>query len=88
MAKPFSAAVRTWRLSGNGNEGMTRVAFIKFDISDLATLERAILRLYVEFVDQLENSDFPLRRNGNGMVRVGSDMGKRSRYGRHIHHCP
>ena len=34
---------------------MTRVAFIKFDISDLATLERAILRLYVEFVDQLEN---------------------------------
>jgi hypothetical protein len=37
------------------NEGMTRVAFIKFDISDLATLERAILRLYVEFVDQLEN---------------------------------
>lgn len=38
-----------------GNDGMTRVAFLKFDISDFATMERAILRLYVDFSDQLES---------------------------------
>ncbi|NMB39303.1 MAG: DNRLRE domain-containing protein [Firmicutes bacterium] len=37
------------------NESMTRVAFLKFDISNFATIERAILNLYVEFSDQLEN---------------------------------
>lgn len=38
-----------------GNDEMTRIAFLKFDISDFQTIEQAILRLYVEFSDQLEN---------------------------------
>lgn len=38
-----------------GNDGMTRVAFLKFDISDFSTMEQAILRLYVDFSDQLDN---------------------------------
>lgn len=37
------------------NEGMTRVAFIKFDVSGLASVERAVLRLYAEWADELEN---------------------------------
>jgi len=37
------------------NEDMTRIAFMKFDISELATVEKAVLRLYVEWADQLEN---------------------------------
>jgi len=39
----------------NNDASMTRVGFIKFDLSDYATIERAILRLYVEFADQLES---------------------------------
>jgi len=35
-------------------EGMTRIAFITFDISDISSVERAKLRLYVEWADQLE----------------------------------
>lgn len=34
---------------------MTRVAFIKFDVSGLASVERAVLRLYAEWADELEN---------------------------------
>ena len=34
---------------------MTRVAFLKFDLSDFASVEWAVLRLYAGFSDQLEN---------------------------------
>ena len=39
----------------SNNEDMTRVAFLKFDVSNFIDVEEAILRLYVEFSDQLEN---------------------------------
>ena len=35
-------------------EGMTRVGFLKFDISSIAAVEKANLRLYIEFSDQLD----------------------------------
>jgi hypothetical protein len=39
----------------NGRPDMTRVAFLKFDLSDFASVEWAVLRLYAGFSDQLEN---------------------------------
>ncbi len=33
---------------------MSRIGFLKFDISDIATVNRGTLRLYVEFSDQLD----------------------------------
>src|SRR5690606_16751705 len=37
----------------NGRPDMTRVAFLKFDLSDFASVEWAVLRLYAGFSDQL-----------------------------------
>lgn len=39
----------------SGAEGMSRMAFLKFDISDFTSVEKATLRLWVELSDTLES---------------------------------
>lgn len=41
--------------------GMTRIAYLTFNIADLASVESATLRLYAEWVDQLEVRELAVR---------------------------
>ncbi|NMB39301.1 MAG: DNRLRE domain-containing protein [Firmicutes bacterium] len=54
-AENFGDADRLELKWESDREGMTRISFIKFDISDITAVEKATLRLWVEFSDVLES---------------------------------